>query len=206
MSEDKKTLIDLVPDSVDTAFKNISDKPTLNIGTTIADIWYLVFGGISQTAEKRKLKYSYALQEFEKELKEKISKIPEDKLIDADTQIVAPALEASKYCIEKEELRRMFVNLISSSLNSDMNNFVHPIFSDIIKQLSSEEAKFLQEIYYKDEHKYYPSSDLDNYSYVSTYLLVKKDLIFSCNNRTNFYYYSLTKFGEMFCMVCIDSK
>ena len=99
MSKDKKSLIDFVPNSVDNAVKNITDKPTQNIGTTFADIWYLVFGGISHAAEKRKLKYSYALQEFEKELKEKISKIPEDKLIEPDIQIVAPALEASKYCI-----------------------------------------------------------------------------------------------------------
>ena len=76
MSEDKKSLIDLVPDSVDNAVKNITDKPTQNMGTTLADIWYLVFGGISQAAEKKKLKYSYALQKMEKELKEDISKIP----------------------------------------------------------------------------------------------------------------------------------
>ena len=48
MSEDKKSLIDLVPDSIDNAVKNVTDKPTQNIGTTLADIWYLVFGGISK--------------------------------------------------------------------------------------------------------------------------------------------------------------
>ncbi len=91
MSEYKKSLIDLVPDSVDNAVKNITDKPTQNMGTTFADIWYLVFGGISQAAEKRKIRYSYALQEFEKELEEKISKIPKDKLTEPDMQIVARA-------------------------------------------------------------------------------------------------------------------
>ena len=92
MSEDKKSLIDLVPGSVDNAVKNITDKPTQNIGTTFADIWYLVFGGISQAAEKRKLKYSYALQEFENELKEKISKISIKQLIEPDMQVIAHAL------------------------------------------------------------------------------------------------------------------
>lgn len=147
MSEDKKSLIDLVPDSVDNAVKNITDKPTQNIGTTLADIWYLVFGGISQAAEKRKLKYSYALQEFEKELKEKISKIPENKLIEPDMQIVAPALEASKYCIEKEELRHMFAKLIYSSLNEDFKQKVHPIYVKIINNLTPFDAKVLNMIY-----------------------------------------------------------
>jgi len=143
MSEDKKSLIDLIPDSVDNAVKNITDKPTQNMGTTLADIWYLVFGGISQAAEKRKLKYFYALQEFEKELKEKISKIPKDKLIEPDMQIVAPALEASKYCIEKEELRHMFAKLISNSLSCDVSDKVHPIFSHIISSLTPLDAKVL---------------------------------------------------------------
>lgn len=141
MSEDKKSLIDLVPDSVDNAVKNITDKPTQNMGNTFADIWYLVFGGISQAAEKRKLKYSYALQEFEKELKEKISKIPEKNKIEPDIQVIAPALEASKYCVEKETLRSMFSKLISSSMNVDKQKYSHPIFTDIIKSMSEFDAK-----------------------------------------------------------------
>lgn len=147
MSEDKKSLINLVPDSVDNAVKNITDKPTQNIGTTLADIWYLVFGGISEAAEKRKLKYSYALQEFEKELKEKINKIPENKLVEPDIQLIAKTLESAKYCVEKEDLREMFSNLISKSLSSDTNQYVHPIYINIISQLSSSDAKIIKTIY-----------------------------------------------------------
>lgn len=147
MSEDKKSLIDLVPDSVDNAVKNITDKPTQNIGTTFADIWYLVFGGISQAAEKRKLKYSYALQEFEKELQEKISVIPKDKLIEPDIQVIAPALEASKYCIENAELRNMFSKLISSSMDIDTFNLSQPIFIDMIKNFKPLDCKILKAIY-----------------------------------------------------------
>lgn len=147
MSEDKKSFIDLIPDSVDNAVKNITDKPTQNMGTTLADIWYLVFGGISQAAEKRKLKYSYALQEFEEELKDKIAKIPEDKLIEPDVQTVAIALEASKYCIENAELRKMFSNLISSNMNIDISNLSQPIFVDILKNFKPIDCKILQAIY-----------------------------------------------------------
>lgn len=150
MSEDKKSLIDLVPDSVDNAVKNITDKPTQTIGTTFADIWYLVFGGISQAADKRRLKYSYALQEFEKELKEKISKIPKDKLVEPDIQIIAPALEASKYCAEKETLRNMFSTLIASSMNNDFNNITHPSYIEIMKHFSDFDAKLLVMIYQDD--------------------------------------------------------
>lgn len=150
MSEDKKSLIDLVPDSVDNAVKNITDKPTQNIGTTLADIWYLVFGGISQAAAKKKLKYSYALQKMEHELQDSISKIPQDKLVEPDIQIIAQALEAAKYCVEKEELRHMFVKLISSTLNEDLFEDVHPIYISIISSLTPFDAKMLLSLYNKN--------------------------------------------------------
>ncbi|MFG6369469.1 MAG: DUF4393 domain-containing protein [Lachnospiraceae bacterium] len=145
--EIKKTVLNTLAEPIANSAKNITDKPTQNMGTTLADIWYLVFGGISQAAEKRKLKYSYALQEFENELKEKISKIPEDKLTEPDIQVIAPTLEASKYCVEKEELRHMFSNLIISSLNSDNIKIIRPSFTDTLKQLSSYDAKFLHHFF-----------------------------------------------------------
>lgn len=146
--EIKKTVLSTLAEPISNSAKNITDKPTQNIGTTLADIWYLVFGSISQAAEKRKLKYTYALQAFENELKEKISKIPERNLVDADIQIIAQAFEAIKYCVEKEELRHMFSSLISSSLNKDIT--VSPIFINIVRSLSSIDAKILS--YYFEHH------------------------------------------------------
>lgn len=183
MSEDKKSLIDLVPESVDNAVKNITDKPTQNMGTTFADIWYLVFGGISQAAEKRKLKYSYALQEFEDELKEKISKIPEDKLVEPDIQIIAPALEASKYCIEKEELRHMFAKLISNSLSYDMFDKIHPIFSHIISSLTSLDVKILIDL--KEENKIDVIFSKYNNIMLSLHTLLQLGLIYFEQNFFN---------------------
>lgn len=142
--ETKKTVLNTLAEPIANSAKNITDKPTQNIGTTLADIWYLVFGGISQAAEKRKLKYSYALQEFENELKEKISKIPKDKLTEPDIQIIAPALEASKYCVEKEELRNIFSSLIATSLTDE---YIPPILIDIVKHLSVIDAKLLNYLY-----------------------------------------------------------
>ncbi len=192
MSEDKKSLIDLVPDSVDNAVKNITDKPTQNMGTTLADIWYLVFGGISQAAEKRKLKYSYALQEFEKELNEKIEKIPQDKLVDPDIQIIAKALEEAKYCIDKEELRHMFSSLISSSMNSDI--FVTPLMVKIVSSLSSTSAKILKYFYEHDKekidkHKLQKYLNLEDYDTkgleISLLELEHLNLIYAFNKRAD---------------------
>ncbi len=190
MSEDKKSLIDLVPDSIDNAVKNITDKPTQNMGTTLADIWYLVFGGISQAAEKKKLKYSYALQEFEKELKEKISKIPKDKLVEPDIQVVAPALEASKYCVEKEELRHIFSSLITSSLT--YGEYIPPMLIDLAKHLSVIDAKILDYLYRIDTFadqlqmshmsKYFKYDDLESFlNFIRIPLVELEQMNLICN-------------------------
>lgn len=157
MSEDKKvnTLINAeLPESVDNALKNLTDKPTLNIGTTIADIWYVVFGGISNAAEKRKIKYSYELEQYRKELECLIATIPKEKQVEPSFQITAQALENSKYCVEEKELRSMFTALISNSMNIDFSNYVHPSFAEIIKQMSVLDARIVQKFKNKPSGQY----------------------------------------------------
>ncbi|MCD7863586.1 MAG: DUF4393 domain-containing protein [Lachnospiraceae bacterium] len=146
MSDNHISLIDLpeVPDSVDTALKNLTDKPTKNIGTTLSDVWYLVFGGISHKADIRRLKYSAELEKYKAELDEAISTIPLEKKIEPSVQITAQALENSKYCVEEPELRSMFSTLIANSMNADYNQKIHPSFAEIIKQMSPLDAKVLR--------------------------------------------------------------
>ena len=118
----------LIPDSVDNALKNLTDKPTAAIGQTIADLWYLVFGGISASAEKKRLKLSNDIGIFKEQLEEKIDQIPADQQKDPDIQIAAQALEASKYCVSSEQLREMFANLIAGTMNKTMDPYIHPSF------------------------------------------------------------------------------
>ncbi len=147
MSENKtvNTLLNIeLPSSADNALKNLSDKPSLSIGTTLADLWYLVFGGITQLSEKKKIKYAHNLDVFRKELEASIKQIPEEKVIEPSIQVTAQALENSKYCIEEDELRRMFTSLICNSMNSDYSQYVHPSFAEIIKQMSVLDAKIIR--------------------------------------------------------------
>lgn len=132
-----------VPDSVDNAAKNLTDLPTKNVGQTLADCWFLVFGGISQAAEKRKIKYALDLAIFKNSLEDNISKIPEENRIEAKTQIVMPALESAKYCVEEPILRDMFANLISSSIDNRKSNLVHPAFGELLKTMSPLDARNL---------------------------------------------------------------
>ena len=133
-----------LPPSVDNALNNLTDKPSLSIGTTFADLWYLVFGGISYHSEKKRTKYAHKLELFRKELEDSINQIPPKKLIDPTIQVTAQALENSKYCIDDDDLRRMFTSLISSSMNADFSKDIHPSFAEILKQMSPLDAAIIK--------------------------------------------------------------
>lgn len=134
--------LNIIPDAVNDAAKNLTELPTKNIGTTIADCWYLIFGGLSHRADKRKIKYAVELKKFEKELETSIATVPEENKQEPTTQIIMSALDAAKYCVEEEELRKLFVNLITSSIDCSKN--VHPSFSHIIRQMSQIDAQVLK--------------------------------------------------------------
>ena len=84
-------------DSTNDTVKNLTHGLSANIGTTLADCWFLVFGGLSQKAERKRLQYAHDLKRFESELAQNIGDIPKANIIEPDFQIVTQSLDASKY-------------------------------------------------------------------------------------------------------------
>lgn len=146
MSEKPNSLINIpdLPPSIDNAIKNITDKPSCSIGTTFADLWDLVFGEISYLSEKKKIKYAHKLEIFRRQLEESIDQIPDDKKVEPSIQTTAQALENSKYCIDQDNLRKMFTALISNSMNIDYQKDAHPSFAEILKQMSPLDAEVIK--------------------------------------------------------------
>lgn len=128
------------PESLDHSIENLSKPLTTNIGRTFGDLWFLVFGGISQAAEKRKVKYATELEKFKQETTERLLNISPNDLKEPNIQIATQALEESKYCIEEEVLRHMFSELIASSMMKSRESIVHPAFASILKQMSPDDA------------------------------------------------------------------
>lgn len=108
MSEKNSFPFDIpeLPDSVDNALKNLSDAPTKSIGQTLSDAWFLVFGGISHQANKRRMKYAHDLEIYNYELSQAIANVPPENLIEPDIQTTAQALENSKYCIDQKNFAK----------------------------------------------------------------------------------------------------
>ena len=143
-TENKTVGIEInVPECLNEAAGNLANPLTKSVGQTMADIWDIVFGGVGEFAERKRLQHAHKLEQFKAELERKVDSIPPEKLVPPDTQVVAGALSDARYCVEKDELRQMFSNLIAASLNSDTVHDVHPSFSNIIRRMSPFDANIL---------------------------------------------------------------
>lgn len=91
-------------------------------------------------------------------IEEKSKNIPEDKLVESEAFIAVPALQQLSYCIDSEELRDLYANLLVSSMNTDTKSKVHPSFTSIIRDLNPDEAKLLKCI---ENQRWFPLIDLN---------------------------------------------
>jgi len=79
-------------------------------------------------------------------IREKVKQIPEEKLVEPEPYVAIPAIQQISYCQNSEELRDLYANLLTSSMNADKKWQVHPSFVDIIKQITPDEAKIIKSL------------------------------------------------------------
>lgn len=135
-----------LPDCIDKPVEKLLTPLAENAGKTLGDLWFLVMGGISNAADMRRAKYAANLAKLKTSLENKIDAIPLDQRVEPDIQISCQALEDAKYCAENEDIREMFTELISATMDKRSSALVHPSFSGILKQMTTDEAKFLLKI------------------------------------------------------------
>lgn len=120
---------------------------------SLTQIWTLTLGRFSDEAyQKYKIKQAANLEKYANEVKSGIEKIPEENIQEPKMSVVGPALEASKFYIEEDEIRGMFAKLIASSMDKTQSINIHPSFVEIIKVLSPLDAQNLYSLYHgRDE-------------------------------------------------------
>lgn len=99
----------------------------------------------------------YKIAETEKLLSQKLEHISEENIITPDAYVAVPAIQAISYSMDSEELRNLYVNLLSKAMNSNTKNLVHPSFVEIIKQMSPIDSMVFKTIM---ERKINPIIDL----------------------------------------------
>lgn len=136
----------IIPKAVDAAIQGVTEPPAKEIGKTFEDLIYLATGPLQFAADKRRAGYEVRLEEFKKGLTQKVQDIPPENLVEPKLQVIGPALEDAKYCLESESIRDMFENLLAKAADSRYQSQVHPSFSQIIKQMSPLDAENLKYI------------------------------------------------------------
>lgn len=119
----------------------------LKSSKTFNNLWDITIGNrLDAWNQKSIFKNQQDVEKYKNDCLRKFSEIPEEKFQNPKLSIVGPALEASKFYIEEEEIRNLFSNLIASSMNSDFNNIIHHSFVEIIKQMNPLDAKIINSI------------------------------------------------------------
>lgn len=142
MEEDKK---DTFKELAKEAYNDIGKPIAKPLGKTLGLIPRAIKAALLPL-EKWILEREYNLAETEKLLAEKLKNIPPEQITTPDAYVAVPALQYISYCMDNNELRDMYANLLANSMNKVVKNGVHPSFAEIIKQLSPDEAKILKYI------------------------------------------------------------
>lgn len=112
---------------------------------TFNALWDGILGyRISAWAEKKRLMHYQNVELFKQDLADELNTIPHEFVQDPKLSIVGPALEASTYYFEEEDLRKMFAKLIASSMDSRLNGYVQHSFVEIIRQLTPLDANIIK--------------------------------------------------------------
>lgn len=122
-----------------TASKNFGESAVI-ISKTVKNC-LLPLAAVNYGIDKAK---AYFEKAFKKDLEEKTQSIPAENIVEPKASIAGPALQGLAFCHEEINLKEMYLNLISSSMNSDTAEDTHPAFVEIIKQLTNLEAHLLK--------------------------------------------------------------
>jgi hypothetical protein len=76
----------------------------------------------------------------------KLSDKPPAEIISPDPVIAGPVMMSMIFAAEAPHLREMYANLVTHAMHSPSASKAHPSFVQIIQQLSSAEARILQQI------------------------------------------------------------
>ena len=159
MSEGLDKLASAIGDTLKTAPTLYEDalQPTVQeVGKFVARIPRAInaaFSGLDQWI----LNKEYAIDETKKLLEKKLENVDPDKIVEPESYVAVPAIQAISYSMNSEELRNLYANLFAKAMNSDTKDSVHPSFVEIIKQLSPTDAIIFKTIF---ESKYTPLIDL----------------------------------------------
>ena len=171
--------INAVPSCIDEPVKAVLNPGANQIGTLFGDLLAMATSKIHFSAEKMRLQQAHDLETFKKSLSDKLNAKPKECLVEPRMQVVGPAVENAKYCMDEPKIREMFQNLLANAADERYQSKVHPSFSAIIAQMSPLDAENLslfrkKEVYPIARYKFNLSGGGENVSFTHCFLVNSK--------------------------------
>lgn len=171
--------INAVPSFIDEPVKAVLNPGANQIGTLFGDLLAMATSKIHFSAEKMRLQQAHDLETFKKSLSDKLNAKPKECLVEPRMQVVGPAVENAKYCMDEPKIREMFQNLLANAADERYQSKVHPSFSAIIAQMSPLDAENLslfrkKEVYPIARYKFNLSGGGEYVSFTHCFLVNSK--------------------------------
>lgn len=145
-----KEMVDLIPDDTKKEIYDDLAKPTLTETGRTLSIFPRVIKNALMKVEMWCLNREFAIEQFKIELAEKLEKIKEENIVDADPRIFIPSAQAISYSWDQEEIKKLYMNLIVSDMDKNTKEQVHPSFTEVIKQMDAVDVKLFSAIYHNE--------------------------------------------------------
>lgn len=87
------------------------------------------------------------LEQFAKEIQEKNNQIPLKNRDSSKIGLAIKAIEEARYQLDEDDIRKLYVNLIASTVDNRKNNVVNPRLATVVSQFGGTEADLLNEIH-----------------------------------------------------------
>lgn len=171
--------INAVPSCIDEPVKAVLNPGANQIGTLFGNLLAMATSKIHFSAEKMRLQQAHDLETFKKSLSDKLNAKPKECLVEPRMQVVGPAVENAKYCMDEPKIREMFQNLLANAADERYQSKVHPSFSAIIAQMSPLDAENLslfrkKEVYPIARYKFNLSGGGEYVSFTHCFLVNSK--------------------------------
>jgi hypothetical protein len=136
-------IVDATKEIVKPAYEDVIQPTAKATGKALGTVMNC-FNMLLAPLERAQLSSVAKTEAFRKSLEKKYETIPEDSRQEPALKTVYQIADKLKYNLESDELREMFENLLSASM--DKRKIVHPIFIDIVDKMTSEDAVLFNEM------------------------------------------------------------
>ncbi len=126
--------------------EKVSDTETVKQADKTTGLLIRAVHAALSPLEKWVIYKEYNIEATRRLLEKKLQDIPVENICTPPSYIGVPALQAISYCMDDEELRNMYAELLAHAMNSDTISNVHPTYVEIIKQMSPYDAVIFQNL------------------------------------------------------------